>query len=559
MEQKSADLKKLFDEKRYSEIIDIIQNKISEKDKNSGLLNLLGVCKLLNSNKEDSIRSSIDDFRKSYLKEKNTANAHHALKNFINISVDLFDIEFRDGKNVSENFFDEIFLYFNENKDYFSKNEGLASAIVRVFKRNLDINNIIYYLNKLIEINGNNLDALTSLIYWNSYIDDWDQKKYLKYSKLLSEKLPSYPDTKLLDLSNSKNEKINLGFLSSDIRSNHSVTHFLKTILVDHDKEKINIFLYINNKKEDGTTKELKKYSFKSTNISGLEDVDAINTIRNDKIDIMIDLMGFTSDHRLQLFKNRLANKQVSWCGYLNTTGLDQMDYIITDKHLILKNEENLYSEKVIKLDNIWNSHAGFPFEREFIIAPFNSNKFITFGSFNNFRKINEKVIDVWSSILKNIENSKLILKSSDVCEINKISEKFKKNGVVDSVKFLPHKKNLSEHLNEYKKIDIALDTFPFNGVTTSFEAIWMGVPVLALKGYNCYSRSGESINKNLNLDDLIAENENDYIEKAISLTKNKKVLDLRKSIYDNALKSPLFDKKRFSKQFFGLIEKIYT
>ena len=559
MEQKSTDLKKLFHEKKYSEIIDIIHNKIEEKDKNSGLLNLLGVCKLLNDSSGNARISAQEDFRKSYLKEKKTLNAFDALKNFINITVDVFDIEFREGRRVPEKFFDEILLYFNENKDYFSKDEGLASAIVRVFKRNLDIDNTIYYLNKLIEVNGNNLDALASLIYWNTFKGDWDQKKYLEYSKILSEKLPSYPNTKLFNLSNFKNEKINLGFLSSDMISTHSVTHFLKTVLADYDKKKINIFLYINNKKEDETTQELKKYSFKSTNISGLEDIDAINTIRNDKIDIMIDLMGLTSNHRLQLFKNRLANKQVSWCGYCNTTGLDQMDYIITDKHLVLESEENLYSEKVIKLDNIWNSHAGFSYEREFIIAPFNSNRFITFGSFNNFRKINENVIDVWSSILRNVENSKLVLKSSDVSVIDRISKKFKKNGVFNSIEFLPHKKKISEHLNEYKKIDIALDTFPYNGVTTSFEAIWMGVPVLTMKGFNFNSRCGESINKNLNLNDLIAENENDYIDKAIALTKNKKILDLRKLIYDNALKSPLFDKKKFSKQFFSLMEKIYA
>ena len=114
--------------------------------------------------------------------------------------------------------------------------------------------------------------------------------------------------------------------------------------------------------------------------------------------------------------------------------------------------------------------------------------------------------------------------------------------------------------LNQYNKIDFALDTFPYNGVTTSFESIWMGVPVLTIKGYNFISRAGESINKNLGLDELISENEDDYIEKAISISKDKnKILDLRKIVYDKALESPLFDKKKFCKEFFSSLEKIYN
>jgi len=560
MDQKSADLKKLFDEKRYPEIIDIIQNKISEKDKNSGLLNLLGVCKLLNNSNEVSIKSSINDFRKSYLKEKNTVNAYHALKNFINASVDLFDIEFRsNGKVLSENIFKEILLYLDENKDYFKKNEGHANSIVRVFKRYLDLDKIIYYLNIIVNLNENNTDALCSLIYFNCFKKDWDQEKFLQYTSLLNKRLPLYSTDKLKSKDVKDGKFINLGFLSSDLRSKHSVTYFLKAVLLGSENKIFNIFLYLNNKKEDETSNEFKNLVFKSENISHLSDQEALNIIRSDKIDIMIDLMGITSNHRLALFKNRLAKKQILWCGYCNTTGIDEMDYIISDRNLIFQNEEKLYSEKILYMENIWNCHVGYEGERQFYNAPMIKNKHITFGSFNNFRKINNDVIDVWSSILKKINNAKLILKASDVASITKISKEFEKKGVLNMVEFKLHSKNLEDHLNEYKNIDLALDTFPYNGVTTSFEAIWMGVPVLTMKGFNFNSRCGESINKNLNLDELIAENKNDYIEKAISLAKNQKILNLRKFVFDNCMKSPLFDKNKFSKQFFNSLEKIYN
>ena len=148
METNSADLKKLFNEKKYSIIVDIIENKISEKDKNSGLLNLLGVCKFLNNSNKETLKSAKEDFRRAYLKEKDTPNAFHALKNFINISMDLFDIEFRSGEACNEKIFEEILSYFNENENYFKKNEGLAQSIIRVFKRNLDLDNVINYLKK---------------------------------------------------------------------------------------------------------------------------------------------------------------------------------------------------------------------------------------------------------------------------------------------------------------------------------------------------------------------------------------------------------------------------
>ena len=289
-----------------------------------------------------------------------------------------------------------------------------------------------------------------------------------------------------------------------------------------------------------------------------MSDLDVINLVREDKVDILIDMMGMSSNHRLSLYKNRLAPKQITWCGYCNTTGIKEMDYIVVDKNVVNQNEENLYSEKMLYLDSIWNCHSGYDFNRKINTAPFLKNKFITFGSFNNFNKINNKVIKVWSSILKEIKNSKLLLKSSTAFLRSAMIKKFEAEGVINSVEFLSFNKSVEEHLNQYKKIDIALDTFPHNGVTTSFEAIWMGVPVIAMKGHNFISRSGESINKNLGLPELISANEGDYLKKAIQLSNNpKKLLEYRDYIYANALNTPLFDKEQFSKQFFSALEKI--
>ncbi len=559
MQFKGEDLKKLFEEKKYSEIINIIENKISDQNKNSGQLNMLGVCKLLNDTTKENLNSAKKDFKRAYLQEKNTNDGLLALKNFINVSMDLFDKDFRLGIETSKEVFDEILLYFDEKKEYFEEKESFIRTIIRVFKRNLDLDNVIFYLKKIIDMNNKDIGAICAYIYFNCYRRNWDQKKFFKFSQILNQNLPLYPSDKLNNITDIKNKKINLAFFSSDIRSRHAVTFFLKTVLIDYDKDKFEIFLYLNNK-EDETTKKFKNYIPKTKNVMNLSDIEAINIIRNDKIDIMINLMGVSSENRLQLFKNRLAKKQVLWCGYNNTTGIDQMDYLISDKNSIFESEKNLYTEKIIYLKDIWSCHSGFSRKREFNEAPMIKNEYITFGSFNNFRKINDEVINAWSTILKQVPNSKLILTPSDTASSHLISDKFDKKGVLNSIKFQSHIKNFNEHLDQYNKIDIALDTFPYNGVTTSFESIWMGVPVLTIKGYNFISRAGESINKNLGLDQLIAENENDYIEKAIFLSMEKnKILNLRKTVYEKALESPLFDKKKFCNEFFTSLEEIYN
>ena len=164
-----------------------------------------------------------------------------------------------------------------------------------------------------------------------------------------------------------------------------------------------------------------------------------------------------------------------------------------------------------------------------------------------------------WSKILKEIKNSKLIIKcSNDKKKFDRIERLMEKNGVLESVIFRKRLEGKKDHLDLYNEIDIALDTFPYNGVTTSFEAIWMGVPVLTMAGYNFNSRCGESINKNLNMEQLIAKDEDDYVSKAVSLSiERDKFLKLRKSIFLDAIQSPLFNKKKFAENFFNSLRKI--
>ena len=540
-------VKKLLVKKNFEEAIVLIESTFSNIEKTSEILNILGFCKLRKKNSNNfDLLSAIENFRASYLKEKNTNQAIESLLNFIASS------------NKANQYNDSI-KYFKETELTMGYIRKLFLSIVNVYKILNDVESVIYYLKKIMENDdGLKSDTLKRYIFFNSYLNKWSQKDFFVNSIKLEEILPQYN----FDIINvRKNKKIRLAFLSSDIKNNHSVVNFLKTILKNVDKKKFELIFFSNCEinKEKESSIDLKIYFDEWINIKNLNDIEAISIIRKNNINIMIDLMGLSSSDRLTLFKNRLAPIQILWLGYNNTSGLNQMDYLIADPNLIKKNEVKLYSEKILFLPNIWNCHSGLGILRKENPAPLMKNKYITFGSFNNTNKISDEVVSVWSKILKSINNSRLIIKSSHTYSNKILKEKFEKNKVLNLITFLGKKNSFEEHINEYKKIDIALDTFPYNGVTTSFEAIWMGVPVLTLGGFNLHSRAGESINKNLNMSYLIADNKDEYVLKAVELSKNfEKVIEIRKNLFDKALESNLFNEKKFSKEFYESLEKIY-
>jgi len=556
MEEKNVGLKKLFFEKKYNELIFEIQTNIEKKHKNTAIQNLLGACIALRTDgksKKDLIWAT-KIFKEAYQSGNKTNDGLFALVNFINISMDIkkdFDIEIN---------FREIFNFFEEAILFFPHSEKLILAILRVYKYLNNLEMILFYLKGLVKKKNCKISTMCTYILFNCYKENQSQKFFLKQAQLLNERLQKYDEKKLVKINKNKNNKIRLGFLSADIVNKHSITYFLKTILLKYDKKKYEIFLFLNNVKEDQTTDIFKGLVDNSFNIKDLNDIEAINLIRQNNIDIIIDLMGIMSENRIALLKNRLAPIQISWLGYCNTTGLKNMDYIISDRNLIYSDEEKLYAEKIIFLPKIWNCHAGFDLEIKSYPTPFKNNKYITFGSFNSFNKINLNVVEVWSKILKNVKNSKLILKSSKILNIDRLKELFKKNGVLESVSFFERNHSFEEHLDLYQNIDIALDTFPYNGVTTSFEAIWMNVPVLTMKGFNFNSRCGESINKNIGINYLIARDEREYIDKAIELSKDvEKLTSIRNKIFNELTSSSLFDKDKFSLEFFRSLETVYN
>jgi predicted O-linked N-acetylglucosamine transferase (SPINDLY family) len=315
-------------------------------------------------------------------------------------------------------------------------------------------------------------------------------------------------------------------------------------------------------KDEDSLTNELKNFFFQWHRTKNMSDLELINLIRHDKINLLIDLSGHSAKSRLPIFINRPAPLQVTWAGYLDTTGLKEIDYIIADPFVVDKTQESLFVEKVWRLPEIWNSFSQPNYNIEVSTLPAIKNKFITFGSFNNLNKINNSVIKLWSRLLKKIPKSKLFLKYKSLnidFYKNSIINKFYDCGVQKEQLILEDSSPREDLLKTYNRIDISLDPFPYSGGTTNFESIWMGVPILVLKGKKFISKCGESINHNLEMSDWIAENNEDFIFKAIRICSDfKKLSDLRSNLRFKAINSPLFDTKKFAKNFHEALWKMW-
>ena len=549
------ELQELFKQKEYSKVVFEITSQTNEQERSAFLYNLLGLSRVSNNKKNiDLLNLATKDFKSGYLKEKNTNHALDCLANFITTNVLLIDLE----KNYKFDF-TEILEFYKSTENITLNHKIIHLAMAMVYRRLNDSERLTFHFDKIIKSKNFTVDDLCNYGYWRCFGKEWSQADFLKYGNFVDKNLQLLPQNKLSEISQETGSKIRVGFLSSDILQGHSITYFLKTVLQNYDKKKFEIFLLLSNAKEDQLTESFKNLATKTINISDLDNINALNRVRELKLDITIDLMGYTSTHRIELLKNRLARKQAIWMGYCNTSGLENMDYIISDPNLIKPNEQKFYSEKVIFLPKIWNCHCGFDFERKENPPPFINNKYFTFGSFNSFDKINPDVVSVWSNILKRVSKSKLVLKTSQTHHaLKRLKDLFKKNNVLESIQFIERQEDLKNHLITYNGIDIALDTFPYNGVTTSFEAIWMGVPVITMAGYNFNSRCGESINKNLNMERMVAKDEDDYENKVVNLSNNHEdYINLRKSIFVNALKSPLFNVQNYSKSFFEALEGI--
>jgi len=340
--------------------------------------------------------------------------------------------------------------------------------------------------------------------------------------------------------------RIRIGYLSPDFRE-HAVASFIEPVLREHDRERFEIFCYANVSRPDLTTERLKGMSVKWRDIFGVPDEAAAGMIEADGIDILIDLAGHTSGNRLPLFARRPAPLQLTWIGYPDTTGLQAIDYRITDRFADPPGRERYHSERLIRLPRSFCCYLPPEDAPELAPPPCERSGRITFGSFNNLSKVTPEVIGLWSRVLRAVPGSGFLIKGRPLADrqvSGRIIGLFESFGIEPGrIEINGGEPSMREHLAQYHRVDIALDTFPYNGTTTTCEALWMGVPVVTLSGTRHASRTGASILANCGLTDLVASDGDGYLEIARRVAGDVEMLrDFREGARERLAESPLLD-----------------
>jgi len=364
---------------------------------------------------------------------------------------------------------------------------------------------------------------------------------------------------------NRSNERITIGYVSNDFRT-HSVAYFFEPVITEHDSREFRVICYANMSKdmEDATTQRIRGCAEVWRDISPLGDRDAATLIFNDGVDILVDLAGHTARNRLTVFALRPAPVQITYLGYPDTTGLHSIDYRITD--LIADpsdTDASRHSERLVYLPGGFLTYRPPSITAEPVADRGTANGLITLGSFNKLAKISDATVALWSSILDSVPNSGLLLKNRGFTDRElreSFTRRFADRGIdPDRLRLLPPARSLEDHMALYNKIDIALDTYPYNGTTTTCEALWMGTPVITLAGTTHVSRVGCSLLNQLGLDELVTHGPDSYIETAARLAQNHQQLrKFHRTLRRRMSTSRLVDHKTFTNKLERLYHRIW-
>ena len=357
-------------------------------------------------------------------------------------------------------------------------------------------------------------------------------------------------------------DKLRIGLFSGDFR-NHPVGYFLEGLLAKIDKSRFDLFAYATNPTDDDLTKRLRNHVPVWRSLWDKNDADAARLIHGDGLHILIDLSGHTAGNRLSVFARKPAPVQSSWLGYFATTGVSEIDFFIGDPHVAPPGEEHHFCERVVRLPETYLCFTPPQSEVEVGPLPALENGFVTFGCFNNLAKLHARVVALWAKVLNAVDGSRLFLKAGqlgDPAVIQSTMEMFQIAGVDPRRLVFEGPSDRRAYFHAFNRVDIALDPFPFPGGTTSVEGLWMGVPVISLRGNRFIAHNCETIAHNCGQSDWIAQDEEDYIRKAVLFTSDLTALaKLRSGLRRQVLTSPLFDSVRFARNFEKLMLDLWA
>ena len=463
--------------------------------------------------------------------------------------------------------YNQALKYYKKAFEMDSNNTSLLKSIGGIYKELSDFENFELCYKEYLKTHPNDAEAYSSLAFTSHYIYGKDEKELFTYAKNYGKIIEARTPYRYSAFA-PKKDRLKVGFCSGDFKK-HPVGYFIEGLMSLLDKSKFELFAYTTNAKEDELTARLKPHFEHYKSIYNKSAEHCAKLIHDDGINILIDLSGHIALNALETFAYKPAPVQASWIGYWASTGLEAMDYVVGDPIVSPPSEAEVMVERIWNLPNCFY-HFSLPPDastNELLAInpepPCVKNGFITFGSFNNLSKMNEHVVALWSKILKAVPNSKLFLKYR---QLNDNEQKehfcrwFGKYGVSADRLILEGQSPRYELLNAYNRVDLALDPFPFHGTTTTAESVMMGVGVLTLKGYSYLTRIGETSMINSGLAEFIANDENEYFSKAISMSKDvEKLSYLRVNMREYIKDKPVFDTAKFAKDVEAMLEGMWS
>jgi predicted O-linked N-acetylglucosamine transferase (SPINDLY family) len=349
--------------------------------------------------------------------------------------------------------------------------------------------------------------------------------------------------------------RLRIGYVSPDFRE-HVVGQTLLPLFREHDHRQMEIFCYANMVRTDAFTEQIRRYVDAWHSIVGLSDSRAVDLIRQDRIDILVDLTLHLANNRLLMFARKPAPVQVSYLGYCSSTGLETMDYRLSDPYLDPSDSDvegksstlSRYSERTIHLPEIyWCYNARGP-TPEPSPPPASAKGYVTFGCLNNFAKVSP-ALDLWAEILQCVPRSRLIVHSHPGPHLEAVRERFAGKGVSPDRLEFPGQQPWPQYVQSYDRIDIALDPFPWGGGVTTCDVLWMGVPVVSLVGRTAVGRGGASILANIGVPELVAQTPQQYVQIASALAGDlPRLIELRRTLRGRMQASVLMDAPRFAR-----------
>jgi protein O-GlcNAc transferase len=324
---------------------------------------------------------------------------------------------------------------------------------------------------------------------------------------------------------------LRIGYISPDFKR-HVVRNFIQPVIKAHNRSRVEVYCYGEIEKPDGITAEIKRNADHWRSTVGLSDLVVANQIRNDKIDVLIDLAGHSGGNRLGVLMYKPAPVQVEYLGYISTTGVPEIDYRVTDHIMNPLDTKELHSEKLYRLDRCYKVYEPAPNEPDINLNISPADRII-FGSLNRISKLPDSCIELWCDVLKSVEGSKLLLARHELKFLEnkkKVISLFEKFGIGEDRLILDDTYGYKTHMEIYNKIDIALDPVPVSGGATTCEALWMGVPVLTLQGEPFRGRISSTLLTAIGLSDWVTTTRKEFVGKAQKFTKDYDYrLELRK------------------------------